>query len=40
MFGVVEQSAATLFTGTIAENIEYGKVSLIIFRLFCHISDS
>lgn len=26
MFGVVEQSASTLFTGTIADNIEYGKV--------------
>ena len=35
MFGVVEQSAATLFTGTIAQNIQYGKVCMYVLYVHC-----
>jgi ABC-type multidrug transport system fused ATPase/permease subunit len=33
LFGVVQQSSSTLFTGTIADNIAYGKVSLLLLVL-------
>lgn len=39
LFGVVEQSSSTLFTGTIVDNIAYGKVSTTaaLMCLYCNI---